>query len=95
MLAFSAFEATFACSPIDRFDLGLSSTAAVFTVIGIAFVIVQGGSRRTRSTSGWARREHCGLALLANGVGLIVLALDAGWLGLVRGARTARASGRA
>jgi multidrug resistance protein len=81
MLAFSAFEATFALLAGDRFDLQLSSTAAVFTVIGIGLVVVQAGlvgpitSRLGESTTLRA-------ALVANGVGLLVLALDAGWLGL-------------
>lgn len=81
MLAFSAFEATFALLAGDRFGLQLSSTAAVFTVIGIGLVVVQGGlvgpisSRLGESTTLRA-------ALVANGIGLLVLALDAGWLGL-------------
>ena len=82
MLAFSAFEATFALLADRRFDLGLSSTAAVFTVIGIALVVVQAGlvgPVTTRLGEGRTLR----LALLANGIGLIVLALDAGWPGLV------------
>ncbi len=82
MLAFSAFEATFALLADRRFDLGLSSTAAVFTVIGIALVIVQAGLvGPVNERLGETRTLR--LALLANGVGLIVLALDAGWLGLV------------
>jgi DHA1 family tetracycline resistance protein-like MFS transporter len=82
MLAFSAFEATFALLAGRRFDLGLSATAAVFTVIGIALVIVQAGLvGPVNDRLGETRTLR--LALLANGVGLIVLALDAGWLGLV------------
>jgi MFS transporter, DHA1 family, tetracycline resistance protein len=82
MLAFSAFEATFALLADRRFDLGLSSTAAVFTVIGIALVIVQAGLVGPVNER-WGETRTLRLALLANGVGLIVLALDAGWLGLV------------
>jgi len=82
LLAFSAFEATFALLAQDRFDLELSSTALVFTVIGMALVAVQAGLVGPVTTRlGETRTLRAGL--VANGVGLLVLALDAGWLGLI------------
>jgi MFS family permease len=82
MLAFSAFEATFALLADRRFGLELSSTAVVFTVIGLALVAVQAGLVGPVTTRlGEARTLR--VALVANGIGLVVLALDAGWFGLV------------
>ncbi len=46
MVAFSGFEATFALLTDARFGLKLSGTGAVFTVIGLALVVVQVGHRR-------------------------------------------------
>ena len=43
MMAFSGFEATFSLLTEDRFGLKLSGTGAVFTVIGLALVVVQVG----------------------------------------------------
>ena len=43
MVAFSGFEATFALLTDRRFDLSCRATAAVFTVIGLALVVVQVG----------------------------------------------------
>jgi DHA1 family tetracycline resistance protein-like MFS transporter len=82
MLAFSAFEATFALLADRRFDLHLSSTAAVFTAIGLALVAVQVGlvgpvTERVGHTA------TLRVGLVANGTGLVVLALDLGWGGLV------------
>lgn len=81
MLAFSAFEATFALLADRRFDLDLSATAAVFTAIGVALVVVQAGFVGP-VTSRLGEGSTLRLALAANGIGLVVLALDGGWLGL-------------
>jgi DHA1 family tetracycline resistance protein-like MFS transporter len=82
VVAFSGFEATFALLANHRFGLQLSSTAAVFAGIGVVLVIVQGGlvgpvTQRLGET-GTIR-----FGLLANCVGLGVLAVDLGWPGLI------------
>ncbi len=82
LVAFSGFEATFALLAQARFDLHLSSTAAVFAGIGLVLVAVQGGlvgpvTHRLGET-GTLR-----FGLLANAAGLALLAVDAGWAGLV------------
>lgn len=81
MLAFSAFEATFALLADRRFDLDLSATAALFTVIGIALVVVQAGLVGP-VTSRFGEGATLRAALVANAVGLVVLAIDGGWVGL-------------
>lgn len=82
MVAFSGFEATFALLVEHRFGLAISSTAAVFTGIGIALVAVQGGIVGPVSTrlgeSGTLR-----FGLVSNAAGLALLALDGGWSLLV------------
>lgn len=80
--AFAAFESTFSLLLEDRFGLSLAATSALFAVVGIELVVVQGvlvGRASTRF--GPMRTVLGGLAL--NAVGLAVLAPDWGWAGLV------------
>jgi predicted MFS family arabinose efflux permease len=82
LVAFSGFEGTFALLVEDRFGLTLSSTGAVFTVIGLALVSVQVGLIHTVN----ARLGEAGtlrLGLAANAAGLLLLAVDGGWVTLV------------
>lgn len=76
--AFSGFEATFALLGERRLDLTLSSTGAVFAVIGLALVGVQGGLvGRVNGALGEDRTLRLGLG--ANGLGLLLLVPDGGW----------------
>lgn len=82
LVAFSGFEGTFALLVEDRLGLTLSSTGAVFTVIGLALVVVQVGLIRGVT----ARLGESGtlrLGLAANAAGLLLLAVDGGWATLV------------
>ena len=82
MVSFSAFEATFSLLVQDRLGLTLSSTGAVFTVIGIALVLVQTLLVRPAA----ARLGEIGtvrMGLAANAAGLLLLAADGGWATLV------------
>jgi MFS family permease len=82
MVAFSGFEATFALLTSDRYGLKLSGTGAVFTVIGLALVVVQVGIvGRVNDRLGESGTLRVGLS--ANAIGLALLALDAGWATLV------------
>lgn len=82
MVAFSGFEATFALLAEHRFGLTISSTAAVFAVIGIALVVVQGVLvGRVNTRLGESRTLRVGL--VANTIGLLSLSIDGGWLLLV------------
>jgi len=82
VVAFSGFEATFSLLANNRYGLGLSATAAVFAGIGVVLVGVQGGLvgpiTHRLGESGTLR-----LGLIANCIGLGVLAFDLGWVGLV------------
>lgn len=82
VVAFSGFEATFSLLAKARFGLELAQTAAVFAAIGVVLVGVQGGlvgpvTRRL------GERRTMRLGLVANAVGLGLLAIDLGWVGLV------------
>lgn len=82
MVAFSGFEATFALFAEARLGLAVSATAGVFTAIGLALVAVQGGivgpvSHRL-GESGTLR-----FGLVANVLGLGLLAVDGGWATVV------------
>jgi MFS transporter, DHA1 family, tetracycline resistance protein len=80
--AFSAFEATFALFGERRLGLHISSTAAVFTGVGVVLAVVQGGLVRPvvrRLGEGGTVRA----GLLINGVGLLLLAAVRSWLLLV------------
>ena len=82
IVAFSGFEATFSLLANNRYGLGLSATAAVFAGIGVVLVGVQGGLvgpvTRRLGEGGTLR-----FGLIANCFGLLVLAFDLGWAGLV------------
>jgi len=82
VVAFSGFEATFSLLANNRYGLGLSATAAVFAGIGVVLVGVQGGLvgpvTRRLGEGGTLR-----FGLIANCFGLLVLAFDLGWAGLV------------
>ena len=82
IVAFSGFEATFSLLASNRYGLGLSATAAVFAGIGVVLVGVQGGLvgpvTRRLGEGGTLR-----FGLIANCFGLLVLAFDLGWAGLV------------
>jgi len=82
VVAFSGFEATFSLLANNRYGLGLSATAAVFAGIGVVLVGVQGGlvgPITHRLGEGGTLR----FGLIANCFGLLVLAFDLGWAGLV------------
>lgn len=73
LVAFSAFEATFALLGERRFELTQASTGAVFAGIGIVMVGVQGGLVHTAAKRfGEMRALQVGLML--NAAGLMVLA---------------------
>lgn len=82
MVAFSGFEATFALLAERRFDLHISSTAAVFTVIGLGLVGVQAGLVGP-VTHRLGESMTLRVGLVANSAGLALLAADEGWLSLV------------
>ncbi len=82
LVAFSGFEGTFALLVKARLGLSLSSTGAVFTGIGLALVLVQVGLVHPVSERlGEAGTLRAGL--VANGAGLVLLAVDGGWVTLV------------
>lgn len=82
LLAFSAFEATFALFGKSRLHLTISSTAGVFAVIGLVIVAVQGGLvHAVVSRLGELSTLRAGLA--ADAVGLLVLAFSRSWLAAV------------
>ena len=82
MIAFSGFEATFSLLTEQRFGLKLSGTGAVFTVIGLALVVVQVGIiGRVNARLGESGTLRIGLA--CNAAGLALLAVDGGWATLV------------
>jgi DHA1 family tetracycline resistance protein-like MFS transporter len=73
LLAFSAFEATFALFGQRRFGLNVGSSAAVFAVIGLVIVVVQGAAVHPIVT----RLGELGtlrFGLIANAAGLLGLA---------------------
>ena len=80
--AFAGFEATFALFGERRFNLTEGSAAAVFVVVGVMLVIVQGG------LIGPLTKAVGSPALLRNGfgiliVGFVVLALAEQWVVLI------------
>ena len=82
MVAFSGFEATFALLTDARYGLTLSGTAGVFTVIGLALVVVQVSLvGRVNDRLGESPTLRAGLT--ANAMGLLLLAVDGGWVTLV------------
>ena len=82
LFAFSGFETTFSLLLKDRFDLSLGSTGAVFAVIGLALVFVQGGLIHPANQAlGERRTLRLGLGL--NAVGMLLMAIDGRWITLV------------
>jgi multidrug resistance protein len=76
--AFSGFEATFALLADDRFGLTEAGVAAIFVVIGIVLVTVQGGATHTINTRlGTTTSLRSGLVL--NAAGLVLLAGATTW----------------
>jgi DHA1 family tetracycline resistance protein-like MFS transporter len=84
LVAFSGFEGTFALLLDSRFGLSLSGTGVVFTVIGVALVIVQGGAIHAVVVRiGEVGTVRAGLA--ANAAGLLLVAADGRWWTLAPG----------
>jgi DHA1 family tetracycline resistance protein-like MFS transporter len=81
LLAFSAFEATFALFGKSRLGLGLSSTGVVFVVIGLMIVAVQGGLVHP-VVNRFGELATLRAGLTADAVGLVILAFTRSWLGL-------------
>jgi multidrug resistance protein len=81
LVAFSAFEATFALFGERRLGLRLASTGAVFTVIGVLIALVNGGlvgpTVRRFGEAGTLR-----LGLAGNAAGLAVLPFVHSWVTL-------------
>jgi DHA1 family tetracycline resistance protein-like MFS transporter len=78
LVAFSGFEATFALFGARHLGLGIASTAAVFTAVGAAIVVVQGGLvHRVAGVLGETRTLLGGLFL--NAAGLALLATARSW----------------
>jgi multidrug resistance protein len=81
LVAFSAFEATFALFGERRLGLRLASTGAVFTVIGVLIALVNGGLvGPTVKRFGEAGTLRLGLA--GNAAGLAVLPFVHSWAAL-------------
>jgi MFS transporter, DHA1 family, tetracycline resistance protein len=82
LVAFSAFEATFALFGEDRLGLDEASTGAVFVGVGILLVVVQGGLVHPAV----ARLGEAGalrVGLVANAAGLALLSATDSWALLV------------
>ncbi len=78
LVAFSGFEATFALFGERHLGLGIASAAAVFTAVGAAIVVVQGGVvYRVVAILGEPSTLLAGL--LSNAVGLALLAITRSW----------------
>jgi DHA1 family tetracycline resistance protein-like MFS transporter len=72
LVAFSGFEATFALFGAKHLGLGIASTAAVFTAVGAAIVVVQGGLvYRVVGRFGTSRTLLGGLVVNAGGLALL------------------------
>jgi MFS family permease len=72
LVAFSGFEATFALFGERRLGFGIASSAAVFTAVGAAIVLVQGGVvHRVVARVGEHRTLLGGLAINAGGLALL------------------------
>ena len=78
LVAFSAFEATFALLGDDRFGLTVGRTGALFAAIGVVLVVVQGGLiHPVVSRLGEIATLRAGLGL--DVVGLAVLSVASSW----------------
>jgi DHA1 family tetracycline resistance protein-like MFS transporter len=82
LVAFAGFEATFALLVEDRLNLTLASTAGVFTAIGLALCFVQVGLIHAISEK-LGELGTLRLGLMSNACGLLLLAVDGGWLTLI------------
>jgi DHA1 family tetracycline resistance protein-like MFS transporter len=84
IVAFAGFEATFSLLCQERFGFELAATGAVFTVIGLMLVFVQVGLIHAVSQKlGESGTLRFGLA--CNCLGLLTLAFEWAWVGLVLG----------
>lgn len=82
LVAFSAFEATFALFGRDRLGLTEASTYAVFAVVGLAVAAVQGGAIRP-AVARLGERGTLVAGLAANACGLALVAAAHSWWALV------------
>ncbi|HEX3393154.1 MAG TPA: MFS transporter [Acidimicrobiales bacterium] len=82
LVAFSAFEATFALFGERRLGFGLASTGAVFTAIGLMLALVEGGLVHP-AVRRLGEVRALRLALAVNAVGLVLLAAVHSWWVLV------------
>jgi MFS family permease len=78
LVAFSGFEATFALFGQRRLGFGIASAAAVFTAVGAVIVVVQGGLVH-RVVAGLGEGKTLLAGLLANALGLALLAPARSW----------------
>ncbi|HWG72660.1 MAG TPA: MFS transporter [Acidimicrobiales bacterium] len=79
LVAFSAFEATFALFGRRHLGFGIGSSAAVFAAVGVVIVVVEGGLVRVAvDRLGELGTLRSGLALNAAGLGLLASARS--WL---------------
>ena len=75
VVAFTAFEATFALFGDRRFGLTEASTAAVFLGVGLVLVVIQGGAYgRLVERFGTERLFAVGLSLLVAGLAVMAVA---------------------
>jgi len=82
LVAFSAFEATFALFGEKRLSFGPASTGLVFTAVGVVLVVVQTTLVRP-TVARLGESATLRLALAVNAAGLAVLAVTHSWLVLV------------
>ena len=82
LVAFSAFEATFALFGEKRLSFGPASTGLVFTAVGLVLVVVQTTLVRP-TVARLGESSTLRLALLVNAAGLAMLAVVHSWLVLV------------
>ncbi|MGI9023186.1 MAG: MFS transporter [Acidimicrobiales bacterium] len=82
LVAFSAFEATFALFGERRLSFSPASTGVVFTVIGLVLVAVEGGLVRP-TVRRLGETATLRLALVVNAVGLLLLSAVHSWWLLV------------
>ncbi|MGI9079509.1 MAG: MFS transporter [Acidimicrobiales bacterium] len=82
LVAFSAFEATFALFGERRLGFGLASTGAVFTAIGLVLALVEVGLVHP-AVRRLGEVRALRLALAVNAVGLVLLAAVHSWWVLV------------
>lgn len=82
LVAFSAFEATFALFGERRLSFGPASTGVVFTAVGLVLVIVQTTLVRP-AVARMGEGPTLRVALLVNAAGLALLAAVHSWLALV------------